>query len=222
MSVGRQPSWKTRRRRLDQFISLLAQIPPKSSTVSWNKLLTSLKFRIKQQKTKSNFDGSNILFLWFNKKTFPYKMVTTIWMYKSRYIAIHVRSLKHRLMQCHINFFMMWMRERNVGERGGCFVKQLPHEQKFKMEITISPLYNLAFRIYQEFIWAKTLGPNDMEWSPGQESRVLAQPLPATWTTRPEKRNGIAGIHELPRREPQGGIRPVPNQRRKKKLAAGH
>jgi len=51
MSVGRQPSSvKTRRWWLDQFISPLVQIIQK----------VRLRFRIKQQRTKSNFDGSNI------------------------------------------------------------------------------------------------------------------------------------------------------------------
>ena len=45
---------------------------------------------------------------------------------------LHVNNIIGRLMQCHIEFAVMWWRESEVRERGGCFAKQPPHRLKFR------------------------------------------------------------------------------------------
>ena len=44
---------------------------------------------------------------------------------------LHVSGLKSRLMQCHVEFLVMW-RESEVRERGGCLTKQPSHRLNFR------------------------------------------------------------------------------------------
>jgi hypothetical protein len=67
-----------------------------------------------------------------------------------------------------------------------------------------------AFRIYQEFIWAKTLGPKDMEWQPRTGMKEYSSTT-ATWTTRPERGTESLGCINFQEESAQGGSRPITN-----------
>ena len=45
---------------------------------------------------------------------------------------LHVNDLIVRLMQCHIEFLMLWRRESKVREKCRCFARQSPHKLNFR------------------------------------------------------------------------------------------
>ena len=58
-------------------------------------------------------------------------------------ILLHVSSLIGRPVQCHVEFLVMWRKESQMREKGGCLAKQPSYRLKFRSTRLLSPLYEL-------------------------------------------------------------------------------